>query len=125
MLLFRFFLYAIFFLVFCFHHSPKFVFCVISSFSLLIIEEKEEEGRGRKEERKTEKGRRVANVSRNVTMYTLLSDITYVTMFSHHMTVGSKRGSSLGNNTAAAKLAGAFCCSSPSCKHSLNISIDV
>lgn len=40
MLLFRFFLYAIFFLVFCFHYSPKFVFCVISSFSAQIIEEK-------------------------------------------------------------------------------------
>jgi len=58
-------------------------------------------------------------------MYTLMSDITYVTMFCQHMIVGSKRGSSLGNNTAAAKLAGAFCCSSPSCKHSLNIPIDV
>jgi hypothetical protein len=57
--------------------------------------------------------------------YTLLSDITYVTMFSQHMIVGSKRDSTLGNNTAAGKLAGAFCCSSPSCKHSLNIPIDV
>jgi hypothetical protein len=50
MLLFRFFLYAIFFLVFYFHHSPKFVFCVLSSFSAQIIEEKEEEERGRKKE---------------------------------------------------------------------------
>ena len=60
-------------------------------------------------------------------MYILLSDITYVTKFSQHMIVGSKRGSSLGNNTAAAaaKLAGAFCCNWPSCKHSLNIPIDV
>jgi len=49
MLLFRFFLYAIFFLAFYFQHSPKFVFCVISSFSVQIIEEKEGE-RGRKKE---------------------------------------------------------------------------
>jgi len=37
MLLFTFFLHAIFFLVFYFHHSPKFAFCVISSFSARII----------------------------------------------------------------------------------------
>ena len=43
------FLYAIFFLVFYFQHSPKFVFYVISSFSVKIIKEKEEE-RGSKKE---------------------------------------------------------------------------
>jgi hypothetical protein len=118
---FRFFLFAIFFVVF--HHSPKFVFCVISLFSAQVIEEKEEEEE--EEGRKNEKGIRGANVSRNVTMYILLSVITYVTKFSQHMIVGSKRGWSLGNNPAAAKLAGALCCSSPSCKHSLNIPIDV
>jgi hypothetical protein len=50
MLQFKFFLHAIFFLVFSFHHSPKFVFCVISSFPAQIIEEKEEEGGGGEEE---------------------------------------------------------------------------
>lgn len=39
MLLFRVFLYAIFFFVLYFQHSPKFVFCVISSFSVKLIEE--------------------------------------------------------------------------------------
>jgi hypothetical protein len=56
--------------------------------------------------------------------YTLLPDLTYVAMFSQHTIVGSKLGSSLGNSRAEAKSAGAFCCSAPSCKHSLNIPID-
>ena len=56
MLLFRFFLYAILFIVFYFHHSPKFVFCVISSFSAQIIEEKRKRGKRKEERMRKEEG---------------------------------------------------------------------